>query len=115
MTCGRVSLIVAGTVCALATPASFAVPTFFVLQRDTRMVQTGPSTLAVDGFTFQARATPNNGTGPIDFDSGSVSFPASSPLAPAALSPNGAEVSYSSGKVVDQTAFQTDYPVWKGG
>jgi hypothetical protein len=51
MTYGKIPLVLAGAFCALATPA-FGVPTFFILQRDTRTVQTGPSTLACDGFTL---------------------------------------------------------------
>jgi MYXO-CTERM domain-containing protein len=94
----------------MAMPA-LAVPTFFILQRDTRFTQTGPSTTSADGFLFQGRATPNNGVGPIDFDGGTISFPATSPIPTSPLSPSGAELSYSSGKILDQTTFQTDYPL----
>jgi hypothetical protein len=91
--------------------AARGVPTFFILQRDTRFTQTGPSTTAADGFLFQGRATPNDGIGPIDFNGGTISFPATSPIPTSALGPSGAELSYSSGKILDQTTFQTDYPV----
>lgn len=97
-----------GVLCAIASRA-FAVPTFYILQEDTRFTQTGPTSTTGNGFTFQGRATPNDGIGPIDFDGGTISFPAASPLTPGTLSPSGAELDYNSGKV-DQATFQTDYP-----
>jgi hypothetical protein len=99
----------AGILCGATAAPALAVPTFFVLQKDTRFIQTGPATTAGDGFTFLGRATPNDGIGPIDFNGGTFSFPASSPLSTATLSPVGAELQYTSGKV-DQATLQTDYP-----
>lgn len=101
-------LLIVGTVCALAAPG-LAVPTFYIVQRDARYTQGGPSALALTGFQLQGRATPNDGVGPIDFNGGTITFPASSPLTTTALGPVGAELDYRS-PVVDQATFQTDYP-----
>jgi len=97
-----------GAVCALAAPA-WSVPTFYIIQKDALFTQSGPSTVSPVGFQFLARATPNDGIGPINFNAGTVSFPAASPLATTALGPVGAELRYNSG-VVNQTTYQTDYP-----
>lgn len=101
-------LVIAVALCAAGARA--AVPTFFVLQEDTRFIQTGATTSAADGFNFLGKATPNNGVGPIAFDGGTLSFPAASPVPTSSLSPVGADLRYSSGKVLSQATFQTDYP-----
>jgi hypothetical protein len=100
--------IALGAVCALAAPA-LSVPTFYIVQKDARYTQSGASTVTLAGFQFLGRATPNDGVGPIDFDGGTISFPAASSLATSALGPSGAELRYNSG-IVDQTTFQTNYP-----
>jgi hypothetical protein len=104
-------LVAMGIVCALAAPV-WAVPTFYIIQKDALFTQSGPSTVSPVGFQFLARATPNDGASPINFNAGTVSFPAASPLATTALTPlggAGSELRYSSG-VVNQTTYQTDYP-----
>lgn len=107
-------IIRASVICALCAVApkllaAAIVPTFYILQEDTRFVQTGPSTTTSDGFTFQGRATPNDGSSPIGFDGGTLSFPAPSPLTPQTLTPSAPNLVYSSGKV-NQTTFQTNFP-----
>jgi hypothetical protein len=87
-----------------------AVPTFFVLQTDTRFIQSGPSTTVSDGFSFTAQAAPNDFASAMDFDGGTVSFPASSPIPTSPLSPSGVSLDYASGKVTNQATFQSDYP-----
>lgn len=96
-------------VLAGAETSALSVPTFFVVQDDAKFTQTGPSTVVADGLTFVGSATPNDGIGPIDFDGGTISFPAASPLAPAALSPNSPNLQYSSG-TVSPSVFHADYP-----
>jgi hypothetical protein len=106
---GKSRIAAAGVLCGLASPA-LAVPTFFVLQTDTRFIQTGPSTTVSDGFDFIAQAAPNDFASPMDFDGGTVSFPASSPIATSPLGPIGVSLEYQSGKILNQATFQTDYP-----
>jgi hypothetical protein len=106
---GRAILSVVVGVALAVARCALAVPTFYILQEDTRFIQNGPSSTVGDGFQFLGRATPNDGVGPIDFDGGSISFPATSPLTPKSLAPFGAELDYRSAKI-DQTTFQTDYP-----
>lgn len=102
-------LAAAGAVCSYSVPALATANTFYILQKDVRFIQTGASTNTSDGFTFLGRATPDDGVGPIADTSGTLTFPSPSPLTPQTLSPSGAELDYSSGKI-DQTTFQTDYP-----
>ena len=101
-------LVAMATVCALAAPV-LAVPTFYIIQKDALFSQTGPTTVTPAGFQFLARATPNDGSSPINYNAGTVSFPAASPLTTTALGPVGQELRYNSG-IVNQTTYQTDYP-----
>jgi len=95
-------------VCALSAQV-LAVPTFYIVQKDARYTQSGPSTVGLAGYQFLGRATPNDGIGPIDFNGGTISFPAGSPVPTSALGPVGAELQYRSG-VLDLATFQADYP-----
>jgi hypothetical protein len=102
-------LFAVGLLSQFAAWASATTPTFFILQEDKRFLQTGPSTVTGDGFSFQGRASPNDGVGPIAYDGGTLTPPAASPLGAVPMGPVGVEVRYSSGKV-DQTTFQTNFP-----
>ncbi|HEY7088180.1 MAG TPA: PEP-CTERM sorting domain-containing protein [Tepidisphaeraceae bacterium] len=105
----RAFVIVMAGVLLCAAPA-FSVPTFYVVQNDNRFDQTGPSTVAASGFGFVGSATPNDGIGPIGFDGGSISFPASSPLTPTVLTASGPNLRFRS-PVLDQATFQADFPI----
>jgi hypothetical protein len=94
---------------SLASRARATVPTFFVVQKDARFLQTGPSTTVGDGFDFIGKAQPNDGVSPIAYDGGTLSFPAASALSTAPLGPSGVSLQYASGKVA-QSTFQADYP-----
>ena len=100
---------IAGVLSALPSGALGTTPTFYILQKDTRFIQTGASTITSDGFDLVGKASPNDGVGPIAFDGGTLSFPAASPLTTAPLSPAGVSLQYASGKVA-QATFQADYP-----
>jgi len=72
-------IVAVGALCGLATNA-WCTQTFFILQKDARFIQNGPTTTTGDGFTFLGRASPNDGIGPISFERGTFTFPAPSPL-----------------------------------
>jgi hypothetical protein len=101
---------VVATALAASAGSAWAVPTFFEVQNDARFIQTGPSTTTTSGFDFVGAATPNDGIGPLDFDGGTITFPAASPLSTTPLSPSGVNLRYSSG-LVNQATSQADYPV----